>query len=289
MPLPKHILGAHMSIAGGYYRAVEQARSVGCDTVQIFSKNNNQWEGKPLTDDDVTLFREALVRHKIVSPVAHSSYLINLAAPDKELWQKSIDALLVELQRAGRLGIPYVIVHPGAFTTSSEARGLKRIAQAIDRIHRRVDDSDARILLENTAGQGSSLGWNFAQLGKLFELLKQPDQVGVCIDTCHAFAAGYDWRDAAGYDCTLAELEQHVGLDKVRAMHLNDSKRELGSRVDRHEHIGEGEIGRGGFRRILRDERLVHIPMYLETPKGEEDGEDLDHRNLAVLRKLARK
>ena len=286
------ILGAHQSISGGYYRSVEIAAECGCDCVQLFTKNNNQWKAKALTDDDTAKFQAALKRLKIAHPLSHESYLINLAAPDEELWRKSIEAHAVELLRAEHLGIPYVVLHPGAFTTSSEEAGLKRIAQALDEIHEKVGDLKVRTLLENTAGQGSTLGWRFEQLAAILEGVKQSKRLGVCIDTCHLLAAGYPISTPKDYDATMNELDKIVGLKLVKAIHLNDSKKDLGSRVDRHEHIGQGKIGLEGFRLLLNDPRFAEVPMYLETPKEDENGEPngvkLDKMNLATLRGLVK-
>ena len=278
------ILGAHMSMAGGYYKAVEIARECGCDCVQLFTKNNNQWRAKEITEADVERFASSLDELKISHPLSHSSYLINLASPESELWKKSIDAMVVELQRAGLLGIPYVVMHPGSFTTSSESKGLKRIARAIDTIHRQT--ADANILLENTAGQGSNLGWQFEHLAAIVDAVKDPDRLGICFDTCHAFAAGYAMGTEKEYKATMRALNKSAGVKLIKAFHLNDSKREFGSRVDRHEHIGRGHLGVEPFRHLLNDRRFRKVPMYLETPKGQEDGEELDVINLRTLRSL---
>ncbi len=282
-------IGAHMSIAGGYYKAVEAAAEAGCDCVQLFTKNNNQWRAKPITDDDVDRFQNALQTLRIRAPLSHASYLINLASPDRTLWDKSIDSMVVELERAERLGIPYVVVHPGAYTTTSEARGLRKIAWAIDRVHRRLPRCRAQILLENTAGQGTTLGWKFEQLARIIELCRHPERVGVCIDTCHALAAGYGWSPRSQFDTTLEALETHIGWNRIRALHVNDSMKPRGSRVDRHAHIGHGQIGENGFRNIMRNAHLRKIPMYLETPKSTdpETGQPWDVVNLATLRRLA--
>ena len=238
------ILGAHESIAGGYYKAVEIARRVGCDCVQIFTKNNNQWRAKELTDEDVARFRAALADLKITHPIAHDSYLINLASPDKELWKKSVDAFVVELLRADRLGIPYVVTHPGAFTTSSEAAGIKNVARALNEVHKQTRGITAKCLLENTAGQGSCLGHRFEHLAAIWSGVKDADRVGgVCIDTCHTFAAGYPLGTEKEYKATMKALDKTVGLKFVRAFHLNDSVKPLGSRVDRHAGIGRGADG----------------------------------------------
>jgi deoxyribonuclease-4 len=286
------ILGAHQSIAGGYYRAAEIARQCGCDCVQVFTKNNNQWRAKELTDDDAIRFQTALREAKVLHPLSHDSYLINLAAPDEALWRRSLEAFIIELQRAERLGIPYVVTHPGSYTSSSEQAGLKRIIEALDETHRQTRGLQVRTLLENTAGQGTNLGWRFEHLAEVIGGVKDPDRLGVCIDTCHVFAAGYPMATPKQYKATFRELDRIVGLKLIKAFHLNDSKRELGSRVDRHEHIGRGQLGLEPFRFLLNDARFKKIPMYLETPKevdGENRGLELDAMNLATLRGLVEK
>ncbi len=280
------ILGAHMSIAGGYFRAVEAAASEGCDCVQIFTKNNNQWRAKPLINEDIERFSETLTRLGITHPISHDSYLINLASPEAILWKKSVDALVVELDRASRLQIPYVVAHPGAYTSSSEAAGIKQIARGIDEVHRQTKKLSAEILLETTAGQGSNLGWQFEQLGAILEKVKNPDIVGICFDTCHVFAAGYAMEAEKEYRATMRKLDRAVGLKKVLAFHLNDSKTPLGSRVDRHENIGKGHLGLAPFRHLVNDRRFKKIPMYLETPKGPRGNSTWDKANLRALRKL---
>lgn len=280
------ILGAHESIAGGYYKAVEIAKRVGCECVQLFTKNNNQWRAKELSDDDVARFRAALAELGILHPLAHDSYLINLASPDKELWQKSVDAFVVELLRAERLGIPYVVTHPGAWTTSSEESGIAAVARALDEVHKQTRGIRAQCLLENTAGQGSCLGWRFEHLAAIIDGVRNPDRLGVCIDTCHTFAAGYPLGTEKEYKATMRSLDKTVGLKLVRAIHVNDSLKPLGSRVDRHAHIGRGQMGKEPFRFLVNDSRFRKVPMYLETPKGEEKGKDLDTINLRTLRRL---
>jgi deoxyribonuclease IV len=280
------ILGAHQSIAGGSFRAVELAHQYGCDCVQLFTKNNNQWRAKELTDEDADKFQSALARLGVGYPIAHDSYLINLASPDEALWTKSVDALAIELLRAEKLTIPYVVAHPGAYTDSSEARGIERIIEALDTIHRQTAGIKARVLLENTAGQGTSLGWRFEHLGQILGGVAERERVGVCIDTCHMLAAGYPLAAREQYEATIAELDRAVGLEHVKAIHLNDSKQPLGSRVDRHEHIGRGKLGIESFRHLLNDRRFRDTPMYLETPKEVLDGEEMDVVNLRVLREL---
>lgn len=280
------ILGAHQSIAGGYYKAVEIAASTGGDCVQLFTKNNNQWRAKELTDDDVARFRESLARLAIKHPLSHNSYLINLAAPDDVLWQKSIEGMVVELKRAETLGIPYVVAHPGAFTCTSEEAGIARIIAGLDEVHRQTADLAVKCLLETTAGQGSCLGCRFEQLAKILDGVQQGDRLDVCVDTCHIFAAGYPLAAEAEYQATFAEFDRQIGIQRIKAFHLNDSKKPLGSRVDRHEHIGEGCLGLDPFRWLLNDPRFASVPMYLETPKGKRDEEDLDVINLRTLRGL---
>lgn len=280
------ILGAHMSIAGGYHKSVEAAATCKMDCVQLFTKNNNQWKAKEITDAEAKAFRDSLAKLGIAHPIAHDSYLINLAAPDDELWRKSIDAMAVELRRAEQLGIPYVVAHPGSFTTTSEAVGLKRIIAGLDEVHAQTEGVTSQCLLETTAGQGSNLGHRFEHLAEIIAGVKQPERLGVCVDTCHIFAAGYPLATAEEYHATFEELDRIVGLKLVRAFHLNDSKKGLGSRVDRHEHIGEGMLGLEPFRHLLNDPRFKSVPMYLETNKEERDGEEMDVVNLRTLRSL---
>jgi deoxyribonuclease-4 len=282
------ILGAHMSISGGHHKAVELARQAGCDCVQLFSKNNNQWQAKPILTDQVTAFRQSLIDRKVSHPLVHTSYLINVASPDEPLWKKSVDALIVEVQRAQALGITRLVLHPGSYTTSSEEEGLKRVIAALREVERQTPDSDVMLLLENTAGQGSNLGSRFEHLGEILAGLANPDRFGVCFDTCHAFAAGYPLETVAEYQHTLVQLFQCIGPGALQAIHLNDSKQPLGSRRDRHEHIGQGRMGLEPFRHLLNDVRLRQTPMYLETPKEDHpDGRSWDQVNLATLRSLA--
>jgi deoxyribonuclease IV len=280
------ILGAHRSIAGGYDKAVERASMCGCDCVQLFTKNNSQWAGGDITAGEAKRFSDALDTFGIIDPLAHDSYLINLASTTPLLWRKSVDALAAELHRAEILGIPYVVTHPGAFTTADEATGLRNIVKAMDEVADRTSGLRARCLLETTAGQGTALGWRFEHFAEVLEGVKHPDRLDFCFDTCHVFAAGYPLGTPEEYEATLATFDRLVGLDRIKAFHLNDSRRELGSRVDRHEHIGRGKLGLEPFRLLLADPRFREAPMYLETPKGEENGEDLDAVNLRILRSL---
>ena len=280
------ILGAHQSIAGGYYKAVEIAHRLKCDCVQVFTKNNNQWRAKELTDEDVRLFKGKLKELGVSHPLAHDSYLINLASPDPVLWKKSVDSFVMEMLRADRLGIPYLVTHPGAHTTSSEEAGIAAVVRAsMKRIGRRAG-SRRNVLLETTAGQGSCIGCTFEQLAAIIDGVQDPDRLGVCVDTCHIFAAGYPISTEKDYKATMRALAMTVGLKLVRAFHVNDSLKPLGSRVDRHAHIGRGMIGKEAFRLLLNDKRFSKVPMYLETPKGEEKGKNLDTINLRTLRRL---
>lgn len=283
------LLGAHMSISGGYYKAIEAAADLEMDTVQLFTKNNNQWNAKPITPAEAEKFRGTLQARGLTAPIAHASYLINLGSPDEALWQKSVAAYAAELERAGELGIAYVVMHPGAFTTSNEADGIAAVARGLDEVHARVSPAAAQCLLENTAGQGSCLGWKFDHLTAILELVKERERVGVCFDTCHAFAAGYDLRTADQYRDAMQQFDDIVGLSRIKAFHLNDSKKGLGSRVDRHEHIGQGALGVEAFRCLLNDERVQHVPMYLETPKEDCGDEPWDAVNLRLLRSLVAK
>ncbi len=291
MTASQPILGAHMSMAGGFDKAVQRGHEVGCNCVQFFSKNNNQWNAPPLTDQDVSGLKQAKKQYGIKHVIVHSSYLINLASPDPALWKKSLDAFVVELLRAEQLSIPYVVLHPGAYTTSSEEAGLQRVVSALDEIHGQTRGIKAQCLLENTAGQGSCLGWRFEHLATILDGVKEPERLGVCFDTCHAFAAGYPLASSQQYRQTMDQLIRLAGLKRIRAIHLNDSKRELGSRVDRHEHIGKGCLGSRPFAQLLNDRRFRPIPMYLETPKGEDPKTQLswDTINLRRLRRLASK
>jgi deoxyribonuclease-4 len=283
------LFGAHMSIAGGYYKALLAAQALGCDSVQLFTKNNNQWRGKPLSDEDVRLFRATLQETGLRHATAHDCYLINLASPNQALYKQSVEAFRDEMDRAEALGLDYLVTHPGAATDGNEAAGLKRVARALDRVHRSCAGYRVRILLEATAGQGSSLGHRFEHFGCILDLVKEPQRVGVCIDTCHVFAAGYALAPRAAYEATLEEFDRLVGLDKIKVFHVNDSRKPLGSRVDRHAHIGKGCIGREAFRLLVNDPRFAAHPMLLETPKEDADGAAMDPVNLKALRGLVRR
>jgi deoxyribonuclease-4 len=281
------LLGAHMSIAGGYYKALVTAEEFGCDTVQLFTKNSNQWLGKELTTDDIRTFRRTLRRSRLRQPISHTSYLINLASPDETLYRRSIDAFVIEMQRAESLGLRYVVTHPGSPIDGDEETGLRRIARALDEIQRRCPGFRVRVLLETTAGQGSCLGHRFEQLARIFGLVRQPERHGVCFDTCHVFAAGYALAPEAEYRATMRAFDKVIGLSRLRVFHLNDSLKPRGSRVDRHAHIGNGCLGLEPFRLLVNDQRFRNRPMVLETPKEDSEGsEKMDAINLRILREL---
>ncbi len=278
-------LGAHMSIAGGLDRAPLRGQQVGCDTIQVFTKSNRQWQAKPLSEREVATFQTNLRATGIGPVVAHDCYLVNLAAPKRVVWKKSVVAFRVEMERAERLGIPYLVTHPGQHLGAGEAEGVRRVAEAVNCLHAALPKARVQILLETTAGQGSSLGHRFEQLAAILERVEQPNRVGVCLDTCHVFAAGYDIGSPAGYRRTMRDLDACLGLWRLKAIHLNDSQKGLGSRVDRHTHIGQGLLGLAAFRLIVTDPRLRRVPMILETPT---DGDFVktDRLNLARLRRL---
>jgi len=278
--------GAHLSMAGGHDRAVREAYSLGMATVQVFTKSNNQWRAAPLTDAHVSAFRSALRETGVTEPVAHASYLINLASPDPSLWEKSIAALVVEIERGEALGIGDLVMHPGAHVGQGEDWGLARVAEGLDEVHRRTRGAGLRVALETTAGQGSCLGHRFEHLGRIIDQVAEPERLSVCGDTCHIFAAGYPMGTPSEYDETMNALVGAVGEGRVRVWHLNDSQKPLGSRVDRHAGIGQGHLGIEPFRHLVNDSRFEAVPMILETPKGDEDGTNLDVVNLATLRGL---
>jgi deoxyribonuclease-4 len=278
-------LGAHMSIAGGVSHAPARAASVGSNAVQVFTKNNRQWQGPPIDAADVARWQAEMPAQAITDAVSHASYLINLASPQDPLWEKSLAAHQDELVRAHAYGIPHVVLHPGAHTGAGTEAGVARIAAALNRIHAATPDcTDTLTLLELMAGQGSTLGSTFGELAAIIAQVDEPQRVGICVDTCHAFAAGYDLRAPDGYAAMLDELEQKLGLAALKVWHFNDSKGGLGSHLDRHVHIGEGAIGEEGFRLVLNDLRWDGIPMILETPKEDDLQEDLMNlRRLCTL------
>ena len=278
-------LGAHMSIAGGMPRAVERARAVSATALQVFVKSSNQWAARPFAPGEVGDYRSAALEAGLAPfTLAHASYLINLASPNDALWEKSTGALRQELLRCEQLGIPWLVVHPGSHVGSGVEAGVGRVASALKRVLAGAEDGSSGVLLEITAGQGHSLGARFEELGEMIARAGGSDRLGICFDTCHALAAGYEFRDAGSYRETMRALDATVGLARLKAFHLNDSKGDLGSRLDRHEHIGQGKVGLEAFRLILSDRRFRDRPMVLETPK--EDDLEEDRKNLGVLRAL---
>lgn len=289
-------LGAHLSIAGGLPRAVDRAVATRCDALQIFTKSAGQWRARPLPPGEVALFRRRLRESGIRPAVAHTSYLINLAAAEAPLREQSYAALAEELDRAEALGLDGLVMHPGAYTSGSEQQGLELIADGLTRLLSGRPRRRTRILLEHTAGQGTSLGHRFEHLAWLLERIRPASRVGICLDTCHLLAAGYDICTPAGYEETFRSFDRLVGLDRIKVFHLNDSKKPCGSRVDRHEHIGRGCLGLQPFRMLLNDPRFAGLPMLLETPKLETpesrrrgDVDPWDARNLRTLRSLLRR
>ncbi len=282
-----------MSVAGGLPRAVERAVVHGCDALQIFTRNANQWRGRPLPDDEVRAFREQVATARLVAVISHASYLINLATGAPALRQQSLEAMGDELDRAESLALLGVVLHPGCHTSGTRAKGMRLVAENLMALLDARPHGATMVLLEHTAGQGTALGATFEELANVIGLMDGHPRVGVCIDTCHLLASGYDFTTAESYERTFQQFVDVVGLARLRAFHVNDSKKPLGSRVDRHEHIGDGFVGLDAFRRLVTDPRFQHVPMLLETPKG--DGkpigpiapDPLDVRNLATLRALA--
>jgi deoxyribonuclease-4 len=280
----EQLLGAHTSINGGVSTAVDLAEKLGFTAMQIFTKNNNRWYAKELSDNEIEKFRARLENSNIKFVVAHDSYLINLCAKELEMLNKSRDSFLDELKRCELLGIPHLNFHPGAHLGLGEDEGIKIIAESLNVAHSKTPGYKVTSMIEATAGQGSAVGYKFEHLKEIIDLVDEKERITVCIDTAHVFAAGYDIKDAANYEIVINEFDNIVGLDRLKCIHMNDSKKPLGSKVDRHEHIGKGFIGIQGFTNIMNDKRIKHIPKILETPKGKEQLEDLV--NLNTLRSL---
>jgi deoxyribonuclease-4 len=280
-------LGAHMSIAGGVHRALERGLSIGCQAVQIFVKNQLRWSAPPLADEEIRAFRELAPR--LASVFAHSAYLINLASPDPAVFARSVAGLADELRRCQVLGIELLVMHPGAHMGSGQEAGIRRLTQGVSQAYDRAEAPGVRLALETTAARGTLLGGRFEELRDMLDGLAGSGSLpaGICLDTCHLFASGYELRSAQGYGRTMAALKRTVGLDCLKAAHLNDSEGGLGSGVDRHAYIGAGRIGTAGFRHLLGDRRLRELPGVLETPKSEDLHEDVE--NLERLRRLARR
>ena len=278
------LFGAHFSVAGGLTNAIATAVRFDCGTLQLFTKNANQWAAKPIADADALAFKAAADSAKLQFLTAHDSYLINLAAPGDELFRKSIGAFVIEWERAEQLGLSYLVTHPGAHVGSGDAVGVQRVIEGLDIASARCPGLKTQILLETTAGQGTSLGHRFEHLAAIRAGVREPDRYGVCLDTCHVFAAGYPIHLREGFDATFEEFDAVIGLEYLKLFHVNDSVKPLGSRVDRHAGLGLGQIGEGAFRMLVNDPRFDALPMILETPKEGPDGEELDPINLAKLR-----
>jgi deoxyribonuclease-4 len=283
-PKSEILLGAHMSIGGGVHMAIERARSINCTAMQIFVKNNMQWFARPLTKEEIRSFLNHAQHGELLSIFAHANYLINLAATNPQFHANSLRALSEELTRADQLELPFLVLHPGAHLGAGEEAGLEKITKSINRVFARIPKVKTKIALETTAGQGSCLGEKFEHLACIIDNAREPDRLCVCLDTAHIFAAGYDLGSEKAVRKTFREFDRVIGLDRLAAIHVNDSKTARGSRVDRHEHIGKGQIGLDAFRFIMRERRLRRIPKVLETPKGKNLAEDVV--NMKTLRDL---
>ena len=283
-PRSSPLLGAHMSIAGGVDKSLLEGKKVECDAIQIFTRSSRQWAAHPYGKDEIDLFKHNRKETGIGTIVAHDSYLLNLGSPDGALRKKSIAAFIDELERCETLDISALIAHPGAHMGAGELAGIKTIARSLDEVHAACRGFKTKVTLEITAGQGSCLGYRFEQIRDIIDATKESERLRVCFDTEHAFAAGYDFRTKDGYASTFEGFDELVGIERLAAFHLNDSKKGLGSRVDRHDHIGQGQLGVEAFRLLLNDRRFWGIPMCLETPKGKDLQEDRD--NLRLLRSL---
>ena len=276
--------GAHCSTAGGYWRALERGASINCEVVQIFVKNNMQWLGRLPFDNEIAEFNKAKKQYKFAKIFGHTGYLINLATDPSPNREKSMESLIQEIQIADKLGVPFLVMHPGAHLGAGEPHGFKQVIKGLDEVFTVTKDTKVRIALENTAGQGSCFGNRIEHLAHIFDGVQKPERLGLCIDTCHLFAAGYDIRTEKGWSGAIGEIDKLIGKKQILTFHLNDSKTDLGSRVDRHAHIGQGKIGRSGFKHIVNDPRFKSTPGCLETPKEKDLKEDVE--NLKVLRSL---
>ena len=278
------VLGAHMSIRGGVSMAIERARSIRCTAMQMFVKNNMQWFARPLTGEEIRAFLNHVQRGELLSVFAHANYLINLAATNPQFHANSIRALAEELVRADQLELPFLVLHPGAHLGAGEEAGLKKIADSVDELFRKIPKVKTKIALEFTAGQGSCIGHRFEHFAHIIANVREPERLGVCLDTAHLFAAGFDIGSESGVRKTFHQFDRVIGRDRLVAIHVNDSKTGRGSRVDRHDHIGKGRIGLHAFRFIMRSPRFSKIPKVVETPKGKDLAEDV--MNLKTLRGL---
>ncbi len=278
------LLGAHVSIAGGVAESPARGTAMGCESIQIFTKSSRQWKSKPYSEEEIAAFRRNYRESGIAAVIAHDSYLLNLGAPDHALRKKSIAGFIDELERCEALGVPYLVAHPGSHVGSGAETGIRTIGKSIDEVHNACKGFKVKVALEITAGQGSNLGCSFPQMAQIFAAVKEHERLRLCFDTEHAFASGYDISTEEGYQRTFAELDEHIEIKKIVAFHLNDSLKPLGSRVDRHEHIGKGHLGKETFRRLLHDPRFFGIPMCLETDPGP-DSKDIA-ADLATLKGL---
>lgn len=280
------LLGAHMSIAGGVGNAFIEGKKVDCDAIQIFTKSSRQWASKPYTKEEIEQFHLNRKETGIGAVIAHDSYLLNMGSPDTALRTRSVTAFIDEFERCEVLGVMNLIAHPGSHVGAGELDGIKTIAKSLNEVHKACPGYRAKVTLEITAGQGSNLGYRFDQIADMIDATRNSDRLRVCFDTEHAFAAGYDIRTKDGYERTFSEFDEIIGIERLAAFHLNDSKKEFNSRVDRHEHIGKGFIGVEAFRMLMNDKRFWGLPMCLETPKGSDLKEDRE--NLELLRSLIR-
>ena len=278
------LLGAHLSVAGGVDTAFERAEKLDCTSFQIFTKSNRQWRAKPLAPAEIDRYHQRQQESGIEPVICHASYLINLGASDETVWDKSVNALIIELERCEQLKIPHLVLHPGAHMGQGVESGIARVTQALDLVHNRLPDFQVKIALEITAGQGTTLGSTFDEMAQMLAACRDSQRLAVCFDTCHALAAGYEFRTLASYEKMIAEFDRIIGLDRLAVIHVNDSEKDLGSHVDRHTHIGEGCIGLEPFGYFLNDARFTKVPFLLETPKDDDPGDDI--RNLAKLRSL---
>lgn len=279
------LLGAHMSISGGMEKAIERGASIGCTTIQIFTKSNRQWNAKELSAHEIEQFKDTAKALKIAPIIAHATYLINIASADPKISNSSTQALAMELARCQNLDIPYLVLHPGSYGKGTPEEGLDRISYHLDAIFEQVP-GHTMILLETMAGQGTALCWSFEQIAAVIKKSEHKKRLGVCFDTCHAFVAGYDFKDSESYHALWKLFDEQIGLEKLKAIHINDSKKGLGSRVDRHEHIGKGALGLEAFSLLFNDPRFFDIPKILETPKATEEPFTEDKMNMETIRAL---
>lgn len=284
MNTPRPLLGAHLSISGGFYKAIETAEEIGCTAIQIFTKSNRQWKAKPISTSDAQQFIEAQKKSCVKIVVAHASYLINLGSANKETRDKSLAALIEEIKRCNTLNIPFLVLHPGTAEPGQEDTTAKDIGKLINQALLTTPECTTSVLVETMAGQGKSIGHTFEKLAMIISQVQNQSRIGVCFDTCHAFAAGYSFESQDDYKSLWAKFDATIGIDKLQCIHMNNSKKEQGAKVDRHEHIDAGKININAFAMIMNDPQLKDIPKILETPK--EQGHEEDLHNLAILKSL---